>query len=534
MKKKISTIIMLIILLLSSIMIVGSIYYSREYAEQEFDQILYYILHGIEGTSSSVITEVINHNIGLVIVVFLIMIIFVIKNINKTIYIKIKYKEKEKTIQVYPIKITANHRIIYTTIIFIFALITTVNGFKIDTYVKYNLQTTDIYEQYYVDGSTKDIKFPEQKRNLIIISIESMENSLCSKENGGGWSYSVIPELEELAINNINFSNTEKIGGHVPVYGTGFTSGGLVAETAGIPLITPATLNNSNVYSGNGKYLDNAYTLGDILEENGYNLEIMMGSEGEYGGRTQYFTTNGRYKIFDVNYAIEQGKMTEKDRVWWGFEDDKLFEWAKEEVLNLASKHEPFNLIIHTADTHFVDGYLSEFAESKYETQYENVHAYTSKLVNEFVEWTAKQSFYKNTTIVIIGDHLGMQSEFYASHIDKDYERTVYNVIINSAIEGTNTINRNFTTMDMYPTILASIEVQIEGERLGLGTNLFSGKQTLLEEFGYDYLDKELRKKSTYYNEALLGEDYYLIKEAETARKSDEDKNEIIEHNEQR
>ena len=176
MKKKISTIIMLIILLLSSIMIVGSIYYSREYAEQEFDQILYYILHGIEGTSSSVITEVINHNIGLVIVVFLIMIIFVIKNINKTIYIKIKYKEKEKKIQVYPIKITANHRIIYTTIIFIFALITTVNGFKIDTYVKYNLQTTDIYEQYYVDGSTKDIKFPEQKRNLIIISIERMEN----------------------------------------------------------------------------------------------------------------------------------------------------------------------------------------------------------------------------------------------------------------------------------------------------------------------------------------------------------------------
>ena len=110
----------------------------------------------------------------------------------------------------------------------------------------------------------------------------------------------------------------------------------------------------------------------------------------------------------------------------------------------------------------------------------------------------------------------------------------MYNVIINSAIEGTNTINRNFTTMDMYPTILASIEVQIEGERLGLGTNLFSGKQTLLEEFGYDYLDKELRKKSTFYNEALLGEDYYLIKEAETARKSDEDKNEIIEHNEQR
>ncbi len=526
MKKKIRTIILLIILLLSSIMIVGSIYYSRTYADQDFDQILYYILNGIEGTSSNVVKEVINHNIIAVIVLFLIMCIFAMKNIKNSVYIRIGVNGKKKTIQMFPIKITANHRIVYATIIFMIALITTVHGFKIDTFVKYNLQTTDLYEKYYVDGRNINITFPEEKRNLIIISVESMETSVCSKENGGAWDYSIVPELEQLAIENINFSNTSKLGGGKAVFGTAFTSGGLVAQTAGIPLITPAS--DYNVYLGSGKYLDNAYTLGDILEEQGYNLEIMMGSDGEFGGRTQYFSTNGNYKIYDLNYAIEQGKMTEKDKVWWGFEDDKLFEWAKEEALSLASKNEPFNLIIHTADTHFVDGYLSEFAESNYETQYENVYAYTSKLVNEFVEWTAKQSFYKNTTIVIIGDHLGMQSEFYASHIDKDYERTVYNVMINSAIEGTNTINRDFTTMDMYPTILASIGVEIEDERIGLGTNLFSGKQTLLEEFGYDYLDKELRKKSTFYNKALLGEDYYLIKEAEKKRMDNEIKNELV------
>ena len=102
------------------------------------------------------------------------------------------------------------------------------------------------------------------------------------------------------------------------------------------------------------------------------------------------------------------------------------------------------------------------------------------------------------------------------------------NEIMKPAIEGTNTINRDFTTMDMYPTILASIGVEIEDERIGLGTNLFSGKQTLLEEFGYDYLDKELRKKSTFYNKALLGEDYYLIKEAEKKRMDNEIKNELV------
>ena len=55
-----------------------------------------------------------------------------------------------------------------------------------------------------------------------------------------------------------------------------------------------------------------------------------------------------------------------------------------------------------TADTHFVDGYLSPNAENKFELQYENVHAYSSKLVYEFIEWAKQQDFYEDTTIVIL------------------------------------------------------------------------------------------------------------------------------------
>ena len=60
--------------------------------------------------------------------------------------------------------------------------------------------------------------------------------------------------------------------------------------------------------------------------------------------------------------------------------------------------------------------------------------------------------------------------------------------------------NRQFDTLDYFPTILASLDVEIEGERLGLGTNLFSARQTLLEELGTDYT-KELAKYSEYYVE---------------------------------
>lgn len=71
-------------------------------------------------------------------------------------------------------------------------------------------------------------------------------------------------------------------------------------------------------------------------------------------------------------------------------------------------------------------------------------------------------------------------------------DRAIYNVIINSAVEADSTKNRKFVTMDFYPTILASLGVEIEGNRLGLGTNLFSKEKTLAEKYGYEKLFEEL------------------------------------------
>ena len=94
--------------------------------------------------------------------------------------------------------------------------------------------------------------------------------------------------------------------------------------------------------------------------------------------------------------------------------------------------------------------------------------------------------------------------------MSEDYERTVYNVFSNSvfeagvdgkSLEGVNTSNRSFSTMDIFPTTLAAMGVNIEGERLGLGTNLFSSTPTLVEELGKEAIDEELMKNDKMYNE---------------------------------
>ena len=128
----------------------------------------------------------------------------------------------------------------------------------------------------------------------------------------------------------------------------------------------------------------------------------------------------------------------------------------------------------------------------------------SSRQVLEFVRWLQEQEFYDNTTVIISGDHPSMDQQYFARNVDSDYTRPSYNCILNSAVEPKNAKNRDFTPMDMFPTTLAAMGCSIEGERLGLGTNLFSDLSTLSEEMGVETLNRELSKRSDFYNNELI------------------------------
>lgn len=157
-----------------------------------------------------------------------------------------------------------------------------------------------------------------------------------------------------------------------------------------------------------------------------------------------------------------------------------------------------------TIDTHTPYGYVCDQCPQTYDNQYKNVIACQSHQVYEFVKWIQQQDFYKDTTIVITGDHKSMASQFFDQYCDTDYIRTPYNCFINSVVDTSNTKNRSFNVVDMYPTILASIGVDIEGEKLGLGTNLFSNEETLLEKYSLEYINNELSKTDLFYQNELL------------------------------
>lgn len=252
--------------------------------------------------------------------------------------------------------------------------------------------------------------------------------------------------------------------------------------------------------------------LGDILESQGYRQTVMFGATARFGGLNFFYESHGNFKILDYDAVKANGWIPSDYKVWWGFEDDKLFEYAKDEIRILNATGKPFNFVMETADTHFPDGYVGKNTPTPRDNQYANVIAYSASEVAEFVRWIQEQPFYENTTIVLIGDHLSMDTKFFRD-FDEEYLRTTFNLIINPAPELMNipeerTQNRWWYNADMLPTILASIGVKIEGERLALGTNLFSDVPTLFEENGgekgWKNISKKFEYKSDFYNDNIL------------------------------
>ena len=367
-------------------------------------------------------------------------------------------------------------------------------------YIISNMHLSSLYENEYRDPEQIQITFPEEKRNLIYIILESMETSYLSREQGGALEYNLIPELYQLAQDNVNFSNNTDVGGFREVSGASWTVGSIVAQTGGVPLKTPDGISDwQNGYGKDGTFLPGLTSLNSMLRDNGYYQALMVGSDANFGGRKTYFATHGVDEIYDIYAARADGIIPRDYFVWWGMEDKYLFEYAKQEITQIAAMDQPFNFTMLTVDTHHVGGYRCEYCDSTYEENYENVISCSSRQVYEFVQWLMQQDFYENTTVIITGDHCSMDKGYFTRNVDENYTRHVYNCFLNAAAEPGRTENRQFSALDMFPTTLAALGCQIEGDRLGLGTNLFSDQPTLMERVGYANLCSELANRTEFY-----------------------------------
>lgn len=392
----------------------------------------------------------------------------------------------------------------------------------VSEYISHSKKESDFIDDNYVSPDEAMMDFPEKKRNLIRITLESRERTYSDTSHGGFFEEDYLEGLSDLALENECFGNGEILNGAIALEYTDWTRAGLFAYSTGLPFKTGLGQNNRDTQES---FFPNVVSLGDILNAQGYDQTFICGSDASFAGRKLYYQSHGNYTIHDYYTYYGQGYTSAENQ--WGFMDYHLFGFAKNEIKEKAKNYQenskPFNYTMLTVDTHFYvgdsshpDGFLCPYCKDDFDTQYANVIACSARQVTSFVNWffgkdgneDIPQDVRDNTTIVILGDHPTRSASFCKQADRSGYQRKTYVNFINSAKKRSSETERTFSHFDIFPTILSSLNVSLSSPYLALGVDLYSDEATYLETYGKDYINRQLQGKSQVINGLLKDNPY--------------------------
>ena len=133
----------------------------------------------------------------------------------------------------------------------------------------------------------------------------------------------------------------------------------------------------------------------------------------------------------------------------------------------------------------------------------------TDSIVGEFIQKIKTTPYYKDTTIVILGDHLLPTRMKYI----KRHKRGIFNVFLNLPDQLEINNQKTFSSLDIAPTILESLNIKMSPRSFGLGRSLFSNNQTLMEKYKTK-LKTLIKQQSTVYDKLrtpILPEDNIYV-----------------------
>ncbi len=362
------------------------------------------------------------------------------------------------------------------------------------------LQESKFFQEKYTNIDTVTISNDfETTKNLILILMESIENSFVDSASGGIQQTNLIPELMPSDSNEYHFSNSGLIGGGFNSEGANATISATIAKTTGCPLLLRKNLSDTLLEKVTSDY--------DILQKYGYQNVFIQGTDAVFSGTKNFLLSHGINTLYDMHSLEKMQDMDNRFRKFRSFDagiTDRTILDISKHILDTLSKKTHFTLTIATIETHYPYGFYNKACEDKPQniTEQASLEATikcASKDMRNFINWVKQQPFYSNTEIVILGDHLFM-GDYLVNKNTKD--RRWYNLFINPIIKP-ETTKREFTSFDIAPTILESLGFTIDNHKMGFGTSLFSSESTLVEKIGIDSLNKELMdfKNSIEYND---------------------------------
>lgn len=350
------------------------------------------------------------------------------------------------------------------------------------SYLSRQTVSSKIYEQEYVSPQNLTYTFLTNKRNLILIYLESMEENYANT-NGEN----LINQIYGRMKTELSFD------GFYQLQNQDYTMAAMVESLCAVPL-KKSILKG---YVGYQNFLEGLVCLPQILKRNGYQTVFMKGADIDFSRARLFMETHGFDEVFGRDELEKKFSFDLKENTgaFNGYQDSTLYEMVKTELEALSSQDKPFFLSFLTLDTHTPDYFLSPVCVAQTGDKRDVVRC-ADKMLGDFLGWLEEQPFYSNTTVFVLGDHIQTgKNDLYEDQRD----RKIVNFVLNPSPIVKKEKHTAWTTLDIAPTILSALGVRFTDGKFGLGRSLFLPTATLLEKMGLK-LETELSKSSRIYD----------------------------------
>ena len=289
---------------------------------------------------------------------------------------------------------------------------------------------------------------PEQKRNVVMISMESFSADFM--DYFGHQPHGLTPFLDSLTQKSLFFSR---------FYATGTRT---VRGLEALSLSIPPTPGQSIVRRPHNEHM---FTLGSVFLQKGYDVKYI------YGGNS--FFDNMGYFFGNSSYQVLDRKVFEDDPIQhetvWGVSDEDAFNRAIQECDKSYQKNKSFFNHIMTVTNHrpftYPDGRID--IPSSSHTR-EGAVKYTDYAIRKFITEASAKPWFANTIFVIVADHCAGS----AGKTDLPIERYHIPCFIYAPSLIKPVIEQRLTSqIDLAPTVLGLMNISYKSRFMGYDIN---------------------------------------------------------------